>query len=149
MTTEALFIDVNIPMYAAGGEHPNRESCAWVMTAIARGEIQAVADVEIVQEIYHRYGSLGRWDVADRMAMSVLRLVPSILSITLEDIFETAELARQYGPAYGIPARDLIHAAVMKNNGLRTIVTTDKHFDRIEGVTRIHPQQLMQDENEK
>lgn len=147
MITEPLFIDVNIPMYAAGAEHPNRESCVWVMTAITRGELRAVADVELVQEIFHRYGSLGRWDVADRMALNVLRIVPIILPITTEDIFGMVELARQYGPAHGIPARDLIHAAVMKNNGLKLIVSTDKHFDRIEGITRIPPQQLMQEQS--
>lgn len=144
MTAEAHFIDVNVPMYAAGGEHPNRASCVWVMTAIARGKLQAVAAVEMVQEIFHRYGSLGKWDVADSMARNVLRLIPVWLPITVEDMWATTELARQYGPTHGIPARDLIHAAVMRNNGLRLIVSTDKHFDRIAGLTRIHPQQLME-----
>ena len=114
------------------------------MTAIARGELQAVADVAIIQEILHRYGSQGRWDVAHKMALNVLRLIPIFLPITVEDIFETAELARQYGPTHSIPARDLIHAAVMRNNGLRRIVSTDTHLDCTEGLARIHPQQLME-----
>lgn len=149
MITELLFIDVNVPMYAAGAEHSNRESCAWVMTAIARGDLRAVVDVEIIQEIFHRYGSLSRWDVADKMALNVLRIVPVILPVTLADINETVELARQYGPTHVIPARDLIHAAVMINNGLGMIVSTDKHFDHIEGITRLSPQQLMQEQSTK
>ena len=143
MIAEPLVLDVNIPMYAAGTAHPNREACVWVMTAIARGDLQCVIDVEIVQEIFHRYGSLSRWDIADKMAMNLLRIVPVVLPITLEDIYTTAELARLYGPSQSIPARDLIHAAVMKNNGLSTIVSTDKHFDSIAEVTRIDPHQLM------
>ncbi len=141
---EVLFIDVNVPMYAAGRPHPNRAACVWVMTAIARGMLQAAIDVEIVQEIFHRYGALGLWDVADKMATSLLRLTPVVLPITLDDIVQTVTLARRYGPARHIPARDLIHAAVMHNNDLTTIISTDKHFDAIDGLVRLHPQQLME-----
>ena len=146
MIEETLFIDVNVPMYAAGATHPNRASCEWVMTSIANGRIRAAIDVEIVQEILHRYGALNSWEVADKMATNILRIIPVILPITVRDIVQTVTLARMYGHAKGIPARDLIHAAVMKNNGLTTIVSTDKHFDHIIGLTRLHPQQLMEQE---
>ena len=72
-----------------------------MLTAVARGDLHAVTDVAIVQEIFHRYGSLGRWDVADKVAMNLLRIVPVILPITLEDIYTTAELSRLYGPSQG------------------------------------------------
>jgi predicted nucleic acid-binding protein len=39
----------------------------------------------------------------------------------------------------GIPARDLIHVAVMQANQLTHLISTDEHFDRIEGVTRHDP----------
>ena len=146
MIDEALFIDVNIPMYAAGAPHTNRAACQWVMTSIAKGNLSAVIDVEIVQEIYHRYGSLNDWEIANKMASSLLRIIPDILPVTLRDIQQMVPLAQLYGSAYKIPARDLIHAAVMRNNGLTTIVSTDKHFDLIEGLTRLHPQQLMERE---
>ena len=53
-----VFLDVNIPMYAAGQTHPYREPCAWLMTQVARGRIAAAIDTEIIQEVLYRYGAL-------------------------------------------------------------------------------------------
>jgi hypothetical protein len=44
-----IFIDVNIPMYAAGAKHILREPCRKIMKAIASGEVDAVTDAEIFQ----------------------------------------------------------------------------------------------------
>lgn len=52
------------------------------------------------------------------------------------------ELFARYA-AQGVKARDLIHAAVMLNNGVQTIVSTDSHFDQLDGIRRIHPQQFV------
>lgn len=38
--------------------------------------------------------------------------------------------------------RDLIHAAVMINNGISHLITADKHFDSIKEVTRIAPEKI-------
>ena len=135
-------MDVNIPMYAAGAPHSFRESCAGIMTAIATGELMAVIDVEIVQEILHRYGALGNWPIAVAIAENVLAIVPQILPVTVEDIALTVEMAATYGPK-GVKARDLIHAAVMRNNGIDTIVSADTHFDSIDELSRISPQDLI------
>ena len=144
MTDDAYFLDVNVPMYAAGADHPNRATCVWVMTAVAHGVLNALIDAEIVQEIYHRYGALNQWAAADKIASSLLRLLPPVLPITHEDVAQMIGLARQYGPRDNLPARDLLHAAVMLNNGITTIISTDRHFDRIEGVVRLHPQEVME-----
>lgn len=141
MSDRPVFLDVNIPMYAAGMEHPLRDACVWIMTAVAAGELPAVIDVEIIQEILHRFGALGRWPLATSMAESVLAIVPVVLPINVEDITLTVELSRTYGPR-GAKARDLIHAAVMRNNGLSTIISADAHFDLIDGLTRIDPQRF-------
>lgn len=143
MIDSPVFIDVNVPMYAAGQEHENKASCSWVMSAIARGDLFGVIDVEIIQEVLHRYGSLGAWAVGHRMSDNLLDIMHDVLPITVGDIEQTVVLASTYGVKYHIPARDLIHAAVMRNNRLSTIVSTDKHFDQLGSITRIHPKQLM------
>jgi predicted nucleic acid-binding protein len=70
-----------------------------------------------------------------------MAIVPVILPVTQDDIALTIELSRVYGPG-GAKARDLIHAAVMRNNGLSTIISADTHFDQIEELERIDPQRL-------
>ncbi|RMF84316.1 MAG: VapC toxin family PIN domain ribonuclease, partial [Nitrospinota bacterium] len=39
-----VFIDTNIPMYAAGTSHPLREPSQRVIRAIANGQLDAVTD---------------------------------------------------------------------------------------------------------
>lgn len=145
MSADPVFLDVNIPMYAAGGEHPLRDSCVWIMTAVAAGELPAVIDVEIIQEILYRFGAAGRWPLAISMAENILKIVPVVLPVTTKDMKLTVDLTRTYGPI-GAKARDLIHAAVMRNNGLQTIISADTHFDMIDGLTRIDPRRFVSEQ---
>ena len=39
-----------------------------------------------------------------------------------------------------ITGRDAAHAAAMLDNGLTYIIIADRHFDIIEGITRLDPQ---------
>ncbi|MDR5695919.1 MAG: type II toxin-antitoxin system VapC family toxin [Armatimonadota bacterium] len=54
-----VFIDTNIPMYAAGTPHPLREPARRVILAIANGQLDAVTDSEVFQEILYRYLHIG------------------------------------------------------------------------------------------
>jgi len=136
-----LFLDVNIPMYAAGREHPYKEPCAWVMTEIAEGRIAAAIDTEIIQEVLYRYGALRQWRVGVSLAENLLEIVPTVYPIQLTDIRLAVRLFEQYAPK-GIPARDVLHVAVMRNNGLSQIISTDTHLDAIKEIQRLDPKIL-------
>jgi predicted nucleic acid-binding protein len=136
-----LFLDVNVPMYAAGQEHPYRESCAWVMTEIAEGRIAAAMDTEIIQEVLYRYGALRQWRIGVSLTEDLLKIVPTVYPIQLADIRLAVRLFEQYAPK-GIPARDVLHVAVMRNNGLSQIISTDTHLDAIREIQRLDPRAL-------
>jgi predicted nucleic acid-binding protein len=138
VTDAPALLDVNVPMYAAGRDHPYRQSCITILSHIADGSLAAAIDTEIIQEILYRYGALREWDVAVKMATNLLTLAPLVLPITPADAAAAVELFAKYAPA-GVTARDLIHVAVMRNNGLTTIISTDAHFDRVDGITRLDP----------
>jgi|FaiFalDrversion2_1042247.scaffolds.fasta_scaffold13000_2 hypothetical protein len=140
---EVVFLDANIVMYAVGSEHPYRLPCQKVMAAIANNTLTAAIDTEIVQEILHRYGALRRYAEAVTIAENLLSLVALVYPVTLRDILRSLELFAAYS-VQGVQARDTIHAAVMQNNGIRLIVSADRHFDLIEGIERIDPQELFQ-----
>lgn len=144
MSQPVYFLDVNIPMYAAGRPHPYRESCVKVMTAIAQGQLTAAIDTEIIQEILHRFGSLQSWQLDTTLASNLLQLVPEVYPVTLADIQETVRLFSRYGPQ-GAKARDLLHVAVMWNRGLTHIISTDTHFDTIPGLSRLDPRTMFPD----
>ncbi len=131
-------LDTAIPMYAAGAPHPYRNACQWLMSEIALDRMQVVIDVEVIQEILHRYGALRRYAEAVNMAQDLMRLVPQILPVAAADIQTAVMLFQQYGPQ-GVRARDTIHAAVMQNHGLTSVISSDTHFDLIAGLTRLDP----------
>lgn len=141
MTGGTALLDVNVPMYAGGRDHPLKDPCAWVMSQIVDDGFNLVIDAEIIQEILYRYTHLRQWNIGVRMAASLLDLVPSVLPVTERDARVAVELFEAYAPQ-GISPRDLIHAAVMQNHDINTIVSTDRHFDVIDGVNRLDPRDL-------
>lgn len=143
MTDDLVFLDVNVPMYAAGGEHLYKDACAWILAEVAEGNLHTAIDTEIIQEILYRYGALQRWETGATLAASVLDLVPTVLPVTPTDARKAIQLFDEYA-SQGVKARDLIHAAVMHNNGIDQIISADQHFDLIEWVTRIDPLTLFE-----
>ena len=139
MDNAPFFLDVNVPMYAAGKAHPYKESCAWVLTEIVNGRLEAVIDTEIIQEVLYRYGAIRHWQVGVQMAESLLELITVVLPVTSEDMKTAVSLFAQYAPQ-GVKARDVVHMAVMHTHQLTQIISTDKHFDQINGITRLDPQ---------
>ncbi len=141
--SQLLLLDVNVPMYAAGGEHPYKAPCVWVMREIAAGRLEAAIDTEIIQEILYRYGALRRWQIGTTIAKELLAIVPCIYPVVEEDVRSAIALFDEYGPR-GVTARDVIHVAVMRNHGLTRIISTDAHFDRFKSIMRLDPRDLYQ-----
>lgn len=133
-----VFIDANIPMYAAGAAHPLREPARHVVRAIAREEIDAWTDVEVLQEILYRYFHLRERDKGLEIFDHFHQLMAGrILPVEEEDVVRARQLAERY-PQLG--PRDLIHLAVMIRHGLARIVTADADFDGLEEVRRVGPE---------
>lgn len=138
MNGKPIFMDVNVPMYAAGQPHRYQSPCRQIMKAIAEERLSAVIDTEIIQEILYRYGALQRWEIAVSMAIDVMTLTPTILPVTEQEIRLTVDMFDRYAKK-GATARDLIHVAVMKTNELAEIISVDEHFDMVDGIQRIDP----------
>ena len=133
----AAFIDANVPIYAAGREHVYKEPCARVLTMVAERPMSFVTDVEVLQELIHRYVASGRWFLGREVLQGFAEVMHDrIEPIYEEDIQLAANLADRHT---GISARDLVHAAVMERLGANLIVSTDTDFDRIPGLKRLDP----------
>lgn len=133
----AFFLDANIPMYAVGREHAYREPCLRILEALARGELDGVSSAEVVQEIVHRFFRLGLRERALTVAADFLSLVgQGILPVGRTEMVEALGMGA-YHPR--LSARDVVHIATMRTNGLRDIVSADAHFDGIPGITRHDP----------
>jgi hypothetical protein len=134
--SNTIFVDSNIIMYAVGAEHAYRSPCLDALDRIIGESLRAVVSSEIHQEILHRYLSLGLPDKAREVSLNLETIIPTTLPVTLAEIHRVRELADRYPR---LNARDLIHAAVMLENGLARILSTDRHFDLLTEIERIDP----------
>ena len=130
------FIDSNIPMYVAGRAHPHKGPAAEYFRRVARRGVDAVSDVEVLQEILHRYSHLGEREKGFHVFQAFLLTVPVIHPVLLEDMLEARDLLEHHR---SLKPRDAVHAAVMIRRGIRTIVSYDRDFDGLPGIRRIEP----------
>lgn len=124
MTT---FVDTSVIMYAGGAEHSHRESCRRVLQRVADRSLDAVTSTEVVQEILHRFAR-GRRETGQRMASSVLGLFDQILAVDRQTIAAATSLYAGYPQ---LSARDVLHVATCRRNGIDRIVSVDSGFDAI------------------
>ena len=89
--SRAAFIDANVPIYASGREHPNKEPCARILTMVAESPISFFTDVEVLQELLHRYIALRRWALGRKVLQSFAELMHDrIEPVYEEDIYLAA-----------------------------------------------------------
>jgi predicted nucleic acid-binding protein len=73
-----VFIDVNIPMYVAGREHPHREPSLRFLEAVHRNEIEGCTSTEVLQEILYRYSELRRFELGREVYDLFVAICPKI-----------------------------------------------------------------------
>ncbi len=136
----AVFIDANVPIYAAGREHPYKEPCARILRILADDPKSFVTDSEVLQEIMHRYLASGRWTLGREVVRAFAEAMRGrIEPVHAEDVTLAAELADRHP---GVSARDLVHSAVMQRLGAERIISADTDFDRLEGIDRLDPARI-------
>lgn len=131
-----VFVDANIPMYAAGAAHPHKEPSLRLLQRIADGRLKAVTDAEVLQEILYRFWALRLPAEGIKIVDHFVTAVPAVLAVTKRDALRAKILL---GRQPSLSPRDAIHAAVLLNNGLNAIHSYDRHFDSIPGIERTEP----------
>jgi len=129
-----IFVDSNIPMYLVGAEHPNKSRAQLLLqTAVAQGE-RLVTDVEVLQEILHRYAALRRLDAIQPAFDALLGVVDDVFPIDAADVALAKEVLLG---GLLFTARDALHIAVLERYGVSKVMSFDSDFDRRPGLTRI------------
>jgi predicted nucleic acid-binding protein len=128
-----IFVDSNIPMYLVGAAHANKDAARRLLErAIVDGE-RLVTDAEVLQEILHRYVAIDRREAIGPAFEAILGVVDQVLPIDLEDV----ERARNLLTTPTLQARDAIHAAVMQRHAISRVLSFDRAFDHVPGLTRL------------
>lgn len=128
--------DTAVFIYADGEEHPYRASCQALIEQVAKGLFELETSVEIVQE--YTYVQLR----AGRERSNVLARAREIGVLCRLHAFEPndAELMiGLLGSHERLDSRDAVLAATAFNRGIELILSPDRDFDGIPGLTRVDP----------
>jgi uncharacterized protein len=134
-----VYVDTTIFMYAMGAESGFKDPCARILRAGAADRAVLITSAETFQEVLHRYRSIGRYGDIRPTFQAISAAVRRILPVTLDDVEEARRLGEQVRGSSGVSARDLVHAAIARRQGLREILTVDTGFASIPGVVVIDP----------
>ena len=130
-----IFIDSNVPMYLIGASHPNKARAVELVNGLVRGGVRLVTDVEVYQEILHRYTAIRRIDAIDAAFRSLDAIADAVLTFGMPEI----RIARTViGTVPGISARDALHVAIMRSHGVDRVLSFDRGFDAVAGIERVH-----------
>ena len=134
------FVDSNIVMYALGKNHEYKESCVQILKLLGDEKIAAASSTEVLQEILYRYFMIGKAKEGLEIAKDFDLTLTEMLPATREDLEKAFKL---FGKYLNLPPRDSLHATVMINNGLKKIITVDKHFEQIKEIEKVDPRTIV------
>ena len=121
-------------MYVIGAPHPNKDRVLALLAQLVGDGERFVTDVEVYQEILHRYTAIRRLDAIDAAFASLDALADEILSFGIAEVRAAKALLDSVD---GLSARDALHAAVMSRAGIHRILSFDQGFDVCPGVKRL------------
>lgn len=128
-----ILVDSNIPMYLVGAEHPRKRDAQQLLESAAAGE-RLLTDVEVFQEICHRYVAIDRREAIQPAFDALIGVTEEVLAIELADAMAARDILLRYR---SLSARDAIHLAVMERYGIERIMSFDRGFDSYPKMERV------------
>ena len=122
-------------MYLVGAPHPRKVDAQRIVEGLIAERRRLVSDVEVLQEILHRYVAIDRREMIQPAFDALLGVIDELFPVQASTVgrAKTIVLARRK-----LSARDALHLAVMEEQGVREILTFDAGFDGYPGITRLH-----------
>ena len=129
------FIDSNVPMYLIGAPHPNKTRAIELVDRLVRRGERLVTNVEVYQEILHRYTALRRTDAIGAAFRSLDALADEVLTFGMSEIRAAQSIVEAFD---GVSARDALHVAIMRGSRIGRILSFDRGFDEFSELDRLH-----------
>ena len=129
-----IFVDSNVPMYIVGAPHPNKDRADALVDQLRANREELVTDVEVYQEILHRYTATRMPHRIDEAFEVVDDIVDKVFTFEMPEILAARDLLRLVPR---IDARDALHVAIMRRRGITRIFSYDRGFDHCPGIQRI------------
>ena len=129
-------LDTNVVIYAIGKAHPYKGPCEKIMERAAKSPGEFTIDSEMLQEILHIFWLRQQREKGIEVVESLLQMFPDVIPVGATEIYRAMRI---FGQHSHLSARDAIHAAVVSEHRLDGIVSADRAFDGVAGVTRYDP----------
>ena len=129
-----ILVDSNLPMYLVGAEHPHKIDAQRLLErSVADGE-KLVTDVEVLQEILHRYSAIDRRGAIQPCFDALLGAVDEVFPVEQQDVLSARDLVLGVS---SLSSRDAIHVAIMQSYSIGRIMSFDRDFDGVPGIDRL------------
>lgn len=131
----SMFIDANVFIGAFTKAGKNSKKCESLISRAVKGEQIIATSPMVLDETLYVLADIAGMDIALKAYRKILTM-PNLKILPVDR--KCCELAHRF-VELGLDPQDAFHAATMKANGLNAICTFDRHFDKIEGITRQEP----------
>jgi predicted nucleic acid-binding protein len=129
-----IFVDSNVPMHIMGDDRQRKLDALRVLERLAKEQKRLVTSSEVFQELLHRYGTGSRQDRLEPAFETLHGLVEDVLPVEGADVFAAKDLLYAHPR---LSARDALHVAVMRRHEITEIVSFDRGFDAVTGISRL------------
>ena len=136
MAHNLKLLDTSIFIYAQGGPHRYFGPCRALVTGLGPDSSGYTIDAELLQEILRVYITRGQPARAFRTFDRLMSLFPQPVPLAAEEALSARQVLERYPE---LSLRHAIHAAVVATHQLEGIVSTDKAFAQISGLTVFDP----------
>ena len=127
-----FFVDANVVIYGAV-DSPVREPCLAILEAVARREADGRTSTAVLEEVWHVELS-GRAGVLDGLAQRAYTLFTPLLTVADQAFRHALAL-----DAVRLGANDRLHVGTCLAHGIDIVLTADRDFDQVTGITRVDP----------
>ncbi|PIT85042.1 hypothetical protein COU37_00805 [Candidatus Micrarchaeota archaeon CG10_big_fil_rev_8_21_14_0_10_45_29] len=131
-----MFLDANIFIKAVRSPTaPEGRRCKRQFERILSGEMNAHTSTLVLNEVHYFF-------LTNTNAVKANKILKNILNYHNLEILALDKQTLCYVEEFveaGLETSDACHAATMKSNGISTICSYDKHFDKIKGIKRQTP----------
>lgn len=131
-----LTIDTNVLIYKSGGDHPLKAPCTRIMALIAGGQFEAMTTPEAIQEFAHIYARRRGRRTAMQLATEYADLLAPLRVSEVEHLEAGLQL---WADNENLGAFDAVLAAVALDTKYATIVSADRAFASVPGLTHVFP----------
>lgn len=121
-------------MYLVGSPHPNKAQAQHLLEMLTTQRQRLVTDAEVLQEVLHRYVAIDRREAIQPAFDSILAVVDEVLPVDENAVERAKQIVLGYRE---LSARDAVHIAVMRQNGIEEIVSFDSGFDAYPNIKRL------------